>query len=390
MKKKIAFFMHYRHGGGGVNTLSDFYIKSLSENYDIDLYLEGIEDPNNLVKIQREIKKIVKNIKYYDINPIRALYLHELEENYLPKNKLQEMKTFIEDFNKIHYSSVICFVGNHEFLFNFMTNAENKISFIHTDFKAEKEMKSNWLIRLSKNCDKWIGVSKTAAENFKEYVPHRKDDVFYITNTADFNNVESKSKKIIWSAKERKVLNSSSPVIGIVGRIEDRQKYTTRMLKVSNLLNKNNINHKMVFIGPVDPNSKDEIEKWEKAIEKYNLNNSIFWFGSKSNPYKYFKKFDLYALCSKYEGLSIALLESLSLNTKTIVTNTVSLEFADNKNICAICENNTNSIYKKIENLIVTNFKEFDEKENSKDVVISKQKQSLKLLKKYVEGNYEK
>jgi len=54
-----------------------------------------------------------------------------------------------------------------------------------------------------------------------------------------------------------------------------------------------------------------ERKKLEKLIEKLNLKEKIFLIGEIKDSSKYLKGFDLFILPSKYEGLSITLIESL-------------------------------------------------------------------------------
>lgn len=389
MKKKIAFFMHYRRGGGGVNTLADYYIKELSKNFDIDLYLQGIDEPWDMVPVPNVVKKCVKSITYFNAVTIRNLELHHIGRERLWKQDLEALDSFVEKFNQIKYDTVISFICFQEWLLSIVKDCPNKISFVHTEYKTQRELRDVNFIKMAKYVDKWICVSEESAKQLIEYLPHRKDDIKVIINTADLQTIDKLSKQKILSFKENRIFNSGVPTIGVVGRIEERQKNTIRMVRVSKRLAEAGIKHKMIFIGPVDPQNDSEIEKWVNYINERNIDDSIHWIGPKKNVYKYLAKLDLFALCSNYEGLSIALIEALCLNTKTLITDTVSLEFAKNKNLCAVCENSEDKIFEKLKTIIQTNFSEFENYEDSRSILKQTQENSIKKFKDYVEGNYE-
>lgn len=389
MRKKIAFLMHYRRGGGGVNTLADYYIKELAKNFDIDLYLQGIEDPNDMVPVPNVVKKNVKSITYFNAVTIRNLVLHNMGRGRVIKKELREMDNFIQKFNEVKYDTVISFICFQEWLLSIVKNCPNKISFVHTEYKTQRELRDVNFITMAKYVDKWVCVSDESANQLIEYLPHRKDDIEVVVNTADLETIDKLSKKPIFSFKERAIFKSGLPVIGVIGRIEERQKNTIRMVRISKSLNDAGINHKMVFIGPVDPQTESEIQKWTEYVEKYNVNDSIHWIGPKKNVYKYLKKLDLFALCSNYEGLSIALIEALCLNVKTLVTDTVSLEFAKGKNLCAVCKNKEEKILDKLKEIVENDFSEFKKFENSREILKATQEKSIKKLNDFVEGNYE-
>ena len=61
-------------------------------------------------------------------------------------------------------------------------------------------------------------------------------------------------------------------------------------------------------------------ENYTKLIKKNNLENEIFLVGELKNSHKFMKGFDLFTLSSRYEGVSISLVETLFAEIPMLVT----------------------------------------------------------------------
>lgn len=95
-------------------------------------------------------------------------------------------------------------------------------------------------------------------------------------------------------------------IIGSIGRLCYAKNYEFLITIFPKIL-KHIPNAILIIIG-------DGEEKYNllKLTKKYNLKNNIFFCGSINNASKYIKAFDIFTLPSRYEGLSITLIEALN------------------------------------------------------------------------------
>jgi len=94
-------------------------------------------------------------------------------------------------------------------------------------------------------------------------------------------------------------------LIGSIGRLDYQKNYEFLINVFSEIL-KIKPETIAIIIG-----EGSEREKLEKLIKKENLKQKIFLIGELKDASKYLKAFDLFILPSRYEGLSITLIESL-------------------------------------------------------------------------------
>jgi glycosyltransferase involved in cell wall biosynthesis len=94
-------------------------------------------------------------------------------------------------------------------------------------------------------------------------------------------------------------------LIGSIGRL-DYQKNYEFLIKVFPEILKIKLNTILIIVG-----EGPERKKLENLIEKTNLKEKIFLIGELKDASKYIKAFDLFVLPSRYEGLSITLIETL-------------------------------------------------------------------------------
>ncbi len=94
-------------------------------------------------------------------------------------------------------------------------------------------------------------------------------------------------------------------IIGSIGRLDYAKNYEFLIELFPEIL-KIKENAICIIIG-----EGRERKKYETLIEKLNLNDKIFLIGEIQDASKYLKAFDLFVLPSRYEGLSITLIEAL-------------------------------------------------------------------------------
>lgn len=107
---------------------------------------------------------------------------------------------------------------------------------------------------------------------------------------------------------------SGNFVLGSTGRLAFQKNYEFLIDNFKTI--KNAIpNLKLVIIGE-GPN----LEFFSKKIKKQNLEKDVFLAGAIKESYKYIKAFDVFVLPSRYEGLSISIIEALFAEVPILAT----------------------------------------------------------------------
>lgn len=75
-------------------------------------------------------------------------------------------------------------------------------------------------------------------------------------------------------------------------------------------------NAKVVIVG-----DGPDRENYEGLIQKLGIQNDFFMIGELKNSHQYLKGFDLFTLCSRYEGVSISLIEALYAGIPILASN---------------------------------------------------------------------
>lgn len=96
-----------------------------------------------------------------------------------------------------------------------------------------------------------------------------------------------------------------------------------------------------------------EREKYQKLIKKFNLENIFFLIGEIENGVRYIKAFDIFILCSFYEGFSLTLLEALKAGLPILASRVGgNIELLDNSSFQLFELNNKEDFLKKFLNII--------------------------------------
>jgi glycosyltransferase involved in cell wall biosynthesis len=135
-----------------------------------------------------------------------------------------------------------------------------------------------------------------------------------IYNPHDILAINEKAKEAI-SVDEEVIF--ANDVILFLGRLS-YQKAPWHLIKSFRLLLNKNSNLKLVFIGDGDMN----VEKHCKdLVNQLQIEQSVFFLGRKSNPYKYLKKAKILALSSYYEGTPNVIVEAIVLEIPVVSSN---------------------------------------------------------------------
>lgn len=165
---------------------------------------------------------------------------------------------------------------------------------------------------------------------------------------------------------------SDKYIIGSIGRLAYQKNYEFLINNFQEILKIKN-NAITLIIG-----GGDEYENLKKLISEKKLSDKIYLIGSIDNAGRYIKAFNLFALTSRYEGLSITLIEALFSNVPILAS-----DVGGNRETLGISEelfdlNNSDDFLLKFKNLQNISYQK---------ILQNNQKQSEKFdLNKTVDG----
>ena len=136
-----------------------------------------------------------------------------------------------------------------------------------------------------------------------------------------YNGLDFGSLKFSEKEETRKELGdrlgvslSSKYVLGTIGRLCYAKNYEFLINNFNDIL-KIKPNAVLLIIG-----EGEEKRRYEKLIKENNVSEKIFLMGSIDNASRFIKGFDLFVLPSRYEGLSITLIETLFSGIPALVS----------------------------------------------------------------------
>ncbi len=220
-------------------------------------------------------------------------------------------------------------------------NAKRKISWVHFDV-TKHTINGKLYERLYKKFDKLFVVSKEAKKRLIQKIPSVE------RKASTFLNIISESL-ISHMSREDIVFDENYKGIRLitVGRLS-KEKGQDLAIEVLAKLRKEGYEVRWFCIGE----GKQRIA-YEQLIESYGLQNEFILMGSKSNPYPFILKSDIYVQPSRHEGYCITLAEAKSLNKPIVTTNfTGAKEQIVNGNNGLLVDPTVEDIYEKIKLLI--------------------------------------
>lgn len=190
-------------------------------------------------------------------------------------------------------------------------NAKKKYAWINADL-AKMGFDSNYNKNFYKKFNKIIPVSdilaqKIVMDGFTE--PEKSLTVYDIVNP-------SLIKELSKNSPDTTILNKTNQLkFCTTGRLHKAKGYDLAV-ETAKLLKDENIDFIWYFVG-----EGKERRNIESLIRKYQLENTVFLLGMKSNPYPYIKAADIYIQTSKAEGFCITVAEAKILGKPIVSTN---------------------------------------------------------------------
>ena len=160
-----------------------------------------------------------------------------------------------------------------------------------------------------------IAVNKSAYCDLNK-LHKKKSGISLVYNTHNFDEIRNLSQEKMENEFEQELFKHQT--ILYVGSLNSNIKGTDRLLRSFVRVHEIYPTYKLVYVGgDVD----GSLASLEDNVEKFGLSDSVYFLGCKRNPYKYMKSADLLVSPSRDEGLPGVIIESLSLGTKVVATN---------------------------------------------------------------------
>ena len=161
----------------------------------------------------------------------------------------------------------------------------------------------------SESAGRWLFGNKT----------YNKGEVVIINNAIDIDKFKYNIKNRIDIRKEYDVLENEM-LIGNIGRMMP-QKNQIFLIDAFYRYHLKNPKSKLMIIndGPL-------LNELKMKVDNLNISNSVLFIGPKSDVFRYYSAFDLFALPSLYEGLGIVVVEAQANGLTSLVSNFVPRE----------------------------------------------------------------
>ena len=357
MKKKLLFVMESLGIGGAEKSLVTLLSQLDYSKYEVDLFLfrkEGefiellpkevniLETPREfevfMLSPQNSIKGIleIKNVRLLILKIMQIICLtftrYILKKEYIGWNFNSRSIKKIEK----EYDVAIGFLEKHSIYFTVdKVKSTKKIGWIHIDYE---KIQHNYRLdkKYFEKLNNIVTVSNHCKEVLVERFPKYKDKIKVIQNIISPKFINSMANE---NNKELSKFDSKDIIICTVCRLTE-QKGVDIAIECCEKLYKKGLKFKWIVIG-----DGSERLTLESKINSNNLNNIFILIGSKSNPYPYIKRCNIYVQPSRWEGFGITVAEAKVLR-KPIVVNNIP-EFIEQ-----IEDDSTGLIYSDMESMI--------------------------------------
>ena len=165
---------------------------------------------------------------------------------------------------------------------------------------------------LYKRADAVVGVSKGVRSNFEEHLLVPRDRAYTIYNPVSTEKIRRLANDPVahpW------FLEQEPPVILSVGRESAAKDHET--LVEAFCLVRNEVQARLVFVGSL---SEQCCNGLVDRARQSSVEEDIAFLGFDENPYRYMRRADVFVLSSRWEGLSLVLVEAMACGTPVIST----------------------------------------------------------------------
>ncbi|WML45809.1 glycosyltransferase [Neobacillus sp. PS3-40] len=330
--KKILFMITNMNIGGVEKSLLSLLSVIPKDKYDITLLLlekrgalleyipdwVKIEEANWFEKVkpimmqppQKTIKSYLRNKMYAKTHSFLSAYLiskhFDCRYSYY-KHILKEVPV-----NLNQYDIAISYQGPTDVIDYYIANkviARKKISWVHFDV-SHHYMNKRLHERIYKKFDKILIVSEEAKKRLIEKIPGIRSKSSVFQNIIEIDSIKEMSKKKVDFDSDFEGIK-----IVTVGRLA-KEKGQDLAINVLYKLRKEGYLVKWYCIG-----EGKQRKEYEYLIDKYNLKHDFILLGSRTNPYPFIAKSDIYVQTSRHEGFCLTLAEAKCLCKPIVTTN---------------------------------------------------------------------
>lgn len=302
--KKILFVIPSLGGGGAEKVLID-----LINHLDLEKYKVCLVLFKNRIDYKKEIK-VPLEIKCLDMKGVFDFFflifrlrkaVHDFQPETVvslmyPSNIISVLSGLWEDHK---CRRILC---EHNYPPEYLAR---------TSFGSIKKM----FMRLTyKKADAVVAISKTIREVLEKDFHVDREKLYTIHNPISIDEIRRKAD----APADHPFFKEDVQVIISVGRLV-RFKGYDRLLRVFQSVKKRKRDVCLLILG--EGEMRDELLSLR---EKLHLSDSVDLVGFQSNPYAWISRADVFVSSSDYEGLPVALLESLACGTPVIATLTPS------------------------------------------------------------------
>lgn len=262
MKKELGIYISNYNSIGGVERFVENFCKRMSKHYKITLLFDWVENNNLLFEIS----------------------------NYCDVINIDKTKTYSFDY----------FVNATAWGYSPYKNIEAKkvIQVVHADYR---HVISNWNFKYIKDAKvtHHVCVGEIVKEGFQEATPYKCDAIIY-------NLLDNKIK--VPKKKKNKILT-----LVTCSRLSGEKGFT-RMLELSNQLDKKNID----YIWNVFGNTEHAFSK--KIVASFKDNHKVVFKGVTREAYKEINQADYLVQLSDTEGFAYSVYEAMQAKTPCLIT----------------------------------------------------------------------
>ena len=306
MTKKTI--VHIAQSAGGVAEYLYMFFKNFKdENYE------------NVLIVSEDYKNQLERFKTYTSNIYIVPMVREVEAKKDIKSIIKVRKILKQIKPDIVYlhSSKAGAIGRIALAFNFKTKIlYNAHGWYFNAQISDKKKKLFALIEriLAIKTDKIINISKSEYDSALKYKIAPEKKMCIIENGIDFTKFQN-NDKYREETRKKYDITENEIVIGVVGRLTE-QKDPITMIKAFELVNKENKNTRLMYVG------SGELEEEVKQFAKeHDILDKVIITGWVDNVEKYIPAFDIAVLPSKWEGFGLVLIEYMACNKPIVATN---------------------------------------------------------------------
>lgn len=224
--------------------------------------------------------------------------------------------------------------GCNEFVLK-KVQAEKKIAWLHCDFEhcgANNEHSRN----IYPKFDRIVACSDGCGKSFLRCLPDLTDKVVVIRNCNDYKAIKNAASNGI-------NYDDSFFNVVTVARLSEEKGIERGIVAVESCI-KAGLQVHYHIVG-----SGDQENKLKQMVVDHQLENAVFFYGNRKNPYPYIINADLFLLPSYHEAAPMVFDEAACLGVPILSTKTTSTDdmiLASGNGY--VCDNNTEAIYENM------------------------------------------